>query len=75
MFDLLHDEPHEVDDVVRAIVIAAQRRRANSTNGQLAIQCAHRNGVSWRRLADLTGFPPSTLRSWGKSPADEGDDQ
>lgn len=75
MLRLLHTEPREPDDAVRAVIVARERRQANTTDGALAIQVAIHNGFSWRELSRLTGYAVSTLRDWAKLPAseDEGD--
>jgi hypothetical protein len=74
LLSLLDTEPHELDDAIRAVVVAAERRRAN-TRAWLAIRAAKRNGASWGQLSAATGYARSTLRDWAKPPATEGDDQ
>ena len=69
---LLSECPFELDDLISALQRSMQVRRENSQHGGLVIQALHRNGMSWREMANRTGIPQTTLRSWIEPPTERG---
>jgi hypothetical protein len=60
LLDLLHAEPREPDDALRAVAVAA----TGVKNRGIAVRAARHVGYSWKQIAAAAGVAVSTARGW-----------
>lgn len=55
-------------DLATALRNSMEIRRQNSINGTAVIDALRRDGVTWRKLTELTDVPWATARRWHEKP-------